>query len=199
MKTHPGATKRKPDHQDPVLLLRTDDEDPTEKWRCPDQRPAPIRATSMRRTDWSEPHSCAARSLASLASVAGDQIKLNGNSPDHDGIALIDARRGTSCLKDEKFRGRTTISLGNLIPNDTSCPAPSGATIFTVNGAVDFRPELNWSSGNDTVPVDLSVPVKVKLKVWRLYDVCHPTPGQCTCTTRCPALRKGARVFQSSW
>ena len=114
---------------------------------------------------------------ADESAMAGDQIKLSGNAPDHDGIALIDAHRDTSCLKDEKFRGRTTISLGNLIPNDTSCPAPSGATIFTVNGAVDFRPELNWFSGNDTLPVDLSVPVTAKLKVWLLYDLCHPTSG----------------------
>jgi hypothetical protein len=110
-----------------------------------------------------------------------DQIMLNGNAPDHDGIALIDAHRGTSCLKDEKFRGRPTISLGHLVPNDPPCPAPSRATIFTANGAVDFRPELNWFSGNDTVPVNLSAPVTAKLKVWLLYDPCHPTPGQCTC------------------
>ena len=116
------------------------------------------------------------------SAMAGDQIKLDGNATDHDGIALIDAHRGTSCLKNEKFRGRPTISLGNLIPNEASCPAPSRATIFTANGAVDFRPELNWFSGNDTLLVNLSAPVTAKLKVWRLYDLCHATPGQCDCT-----------------
>jgi len=125
----------------------------------------------------------------------GDQIKLTGNAPDHDGIALIDANRGTSCLKDEKFRERTTISLGNLIPNDTPCPAPSRATIFTANGAVDFRPKLNWLPGNDTLPVNLSAPVAAKLRVWLLYDLCHPTPGQCTCTGPASCTAAGREKF----
>ena len=128
------------------------------------------------------------------SATTGDQIKLGGNAPDHDGIAVIDGHRGTSCLKDEKFRGRTTISLGNLIPNDTSCPAPSRATLFTANGAVDFRPELNWFSGNDTLLVNLSAPVTAKLKVWLLYDLCHPTSGQCICKpASCTA--EGRRKF----
>jgi len=115
------------------------------------------------------------------SAMAGDRIDLGGNAPGHDGIALIDAHHGTSCLKNEKFRGPTTISLGNLIPNDTSCPAPSRATIFTANSAVDFRPALNWLVGNDLLPVTLSAPVAAKLTVWQLYSLC---PASCTAADR---------------
>jgi len=84
-----------------------------------------------------------------------DEIRLRNQTGSDKASVLIDGRRDTGCSNDEIFRGRLTVSVGNILSNQGCIPE---VAVFSQSNAMQLVSPLNvWTNQNtDTLDVRMA-------------------------------------------